>query len=347
MNVWMRIWLHSMMYGAGTSHELVGSQRDSHGCLLSGGYQWCPSTRACQRPWSDPCPEIHHLERCAIGFCEDEDACPRCRDGYECKGGGTLCAGTCYGQCVPIHEHEHKQGNEHDHPPRCLPQTCNSKYVCPSIKSCVRDGIRGYTTYVLSLKVMDPRVSGIYAIFGIGDHPMSIPKAYHVRKLHVDIGGHPPSYYEIDPNAKYDSWLTIGIEDGTEGILSSVGIDFSVWSETEALTIKNGAVFQMEPGKRPRRDEYVVAQLTVPTHSRERVSLNVQGHLSDDRNWRATDVVYTLGENANVIPEGCVSWYDGCNSCMIREGKIQGCTRRMCPSFERRPHCLRYEDNSH
>ena len=30
------------------------------------------------------------------------------------------------------------------------------------------------------------------------------------------------------------------------------------------------------------------------------------------------------------IPYNCASWYDGCNRCMINEGKIGGCTRMMC-----------------
>tara|TARA_A100001015_G_C14956218_1_gene698898 strand:+ start:813 stop:1199 length:387 start_codon:yes stop_codon:yes gene_type:complete len=42
---------------------LVGSQRDDHGCVLDGGYQWCESTNSCERPWETPCPVmpvLHH-----------------------------------------------------------------------------------------------------------------------------------------------------------------------------------------------------------------------------------------------------------------------------------------------
>lgn len=31
--------------------KVVGGDRDSFGCLPSGGYQWCPATGACERPW--------------------------------------------------------------------------------------------------------------------------------------------------------------------------------------------------------------------------------------------------------------------------------------------------------
>jgi len=29
-------------------------------------------------------------------------------------------------------------------------------------------------------------------------------------------------------------------------------------------------------------------------------------------------------------PVGCTSWYDGCNTCMVNNGKIMGCTKRAC-----------------
>ena len=39
----------------GDSQPLIGSQRDSHGCSLDGGYQWCESLNRCVRPWETPC----------------------------------------------------------------------------------------------------------------------------------------------------------------------------------------------------------------------------------------------------------------------------------------------------
>ncbi len=33
------------------SGKPVGADRDSHGCLPSGGYQWCPATATCERSW--------------------------------------------------------------------------------------------------------------------------------------------------------------------------------------------------------------------------------------------------------------------------------------------------------
>ena len=83
--------------------QMMGSQRDSHGCSLDGGYQWCETTQKCQRSWSEPCPALSSSdssERCHIGYCEDPNDCPTCEDGYECHSESMVCAGTCYGKCV-------------------------------------------------------------------------------------------------------------------------------------------------------------------------------------------------------------------------------------------------------
>lgn len=31
------------------------------------------------------------------------------------------------------------------------------------------------------------------------------------------------------------------------------------------------------------------------------------------------------------IPKNCLSWFDGCNNCMVNDGEIGGCTRKFCP----------------
>ncbi len=37
--------------------QLLGGDRDAHGCIGSAGYSWCESTNRCQRPWEEKCPE--------------------------------------------------------------------------------------------------------------------------------------------------------------------------------------------------------------------------------------------------------------------------------------------------
>ena len=37
---------------------LAGSQRDDHGCVTDGGYQWCETTQSCVRPWMTHCESL-------------------------------------------------------------------------------------------------------------------------------------------------------------------------------------------------------------------------------------------------------------------------------------------------
>jgi len=37
---------------------LLGEELDDHGCLISAGYKWCPSTDECLRPWMAHCQEF-------------------------------------------------------------------------------------------------------------------------------------------------------------------------------------------------------------------------------------------------------------------------------------------------
>ena len=329
-------WVGYICISEVNSQSFIGSQRDTHGCVLDGGYQWCDTTQKCQRPWSEPCPEMHHLERCTKDFCENPEDCPKCKEGYECKiSEDMMCAGTCYGQCVPL--------SLGDSSKDCLvSQPCSSEYVCPFIKSCIKDGIPGYTTYILALRVKDQHISGIYALFGSEQHPLYIPKAYHVPRLHTNIGGHPPIHSKMNSDSRYDSWLTIGVTDGNDGLLSSIGIDFTKWSETTSEVVSDGAVFAMNPLKMPRRKDYVIAQITIPTHVTEQLKANVQGHFQNsEKTWKATNIIFTLGVEKSRVPEDCISWYDGCNTCRVSQGDILGCTRMMC--FKRGdPYCRKY-----
>ena len=45
------------------------------------------------------------------------------------------------------------------------------------------------------------------------------------------------------------------------------------------------------------------------------------------------------------IPKGCVSWFDGCNVCIISDEKPAACTKKYCPpEFTKEPECLKFGD---
>lgn len=38
------------------NQQLVGGDKDEHGCIGSAGYAWCESKQKCLRNWEEPCP---------------------------------------------------------------------------------------------------------------------------------------------------------------------------------------------------------------------------------------------------------------------------------------------------
>jgi len=40
-----------------TQEQLVGSDRDEHGCIGSAGYSWCEGKQKCLRTWEEKCEE--------------------------------------------------------------------------------------------------------------------------------------------------------------------------------------------------------------------------------------------------------------------------------------------------
>jgi len=247
-------------------------------------------------------------------------------------------------------------------------QGCDSEYVCPKVTevtSCGENGLSGYSTYRLSLIIKNPNVKNIYAIYGSDENspkPMIIPPAYQsIINFNSNIGGVLPAIVNIDSDAQYDSWLTIGITDGnSDNEVMTVGIDFSTWSETSGIHTTNGAVFTMDPEINiVDGDEYIVAQITIPNDRSADLTLNAQGRTNceehnncnkDNRAWKQEGIIFNIEpptqNNQNNIPTNCISWYDGCNTCMVNNGQIGACTRMMCFRNDR-AYCTRFQTSGH
>tara|TARA_Y100001970_G_C14238065_1_gene863145 strand:- start:43 stop:1437 length:1395 start_codon:yes stop_codon:yes gene_type:complete len=245
---------------------------------------------------------------------------------------------------------------------------CDNEFVCPKVTevtSCGENGLSGYSTYRLSLIIKNPNVKNIYAIYGDGENfpkPMIIPPAYQsIINFNSNIGGVLPAIVNIDSDAQYDSWLTIGITDGnSDNEVMTVGIDFSTWSETSGIRTTNGAVFTMDPEINiVDGDEYIVAQITIPNDRSADLTLNAQGRTKceeynncnkDNRAWKQEGIIFNIEpptqNNQNNIPTNCISWYDGCNTCQVNNGQIGACTRMMCFRNDR-AYCTRFQTSGH
>jgi len=54
---------------------------------------------------------------------------------------------------------------------------------------------------------------------------------------------------------------------------------------------------------------------------------------------------FMMEEDDNEIPADCVSWFDGCNNCIVMEGEMAACTRKYCPpEMMEASKCLKYAE---
>ena len=109
----------------------------------------------------------------------------------------------------------------------------------------------------------------------------------------------------IDPNLRYDSWLTIGLINGDpEHKISSIGVDFTEWNMDNELTIHNGAIFLLDPTERTNvmPDNYIIGQLTIPNDQVKQSIFNIQGKRNDDSTWIERQVIFNLRNIIEGLP---------------------------------------------
>ena len=104
----------------------------------------------------------------------------------------------------------------------------NANYVKPIVETLASSVDSAHVTYRIKLELTDG-AHFLYAIIGDKKSPMHIPPAYQAPgRLNVNVGGVDPAIYRANPAAKFDSWLTIGITDGSK-VLASAGLNGAWW----------------------------------------------------------------------------------------------------------------------
>ena len=148
--------------------------------------------------------------------------------------------------------------------------------------------IDGHTTVQLVLDLDDGKAN-VYAMAGTAETTMVFPPAFQVgAPFGVDIGGVNPAFVAVVAEAEYDSWLTVGVIDGSAGsaIAASPGLGLDGWTEDAAFSTNNGAVFWMSPSDGPSGRGIVMAQITSAA-GRGRATADVQGKSSRGGDWTA------------------------------------------------------------
>ena len=130
-----------------------------------------------------------------------------------------------------------------------------------------------YTTIRLSA-TLPSTAANVYAMVGCSPSAaystctaMSFPAAYQVAApFGADTSGVNPAFFANMPNSEFDSWLTVGMTDGssTTAIASTPDFPWDSWTESQALSVSEGGVFWMDPNDGPVQGEDVTfAQLTL------------------------------------------------------------------------------------
>ncbi len=246
--------LVNMLFTTANAQMLVGSQRDDHGCVLDGGYQWCDYTQSCVRLWEEGCPEpaidpprVCNECRpipCARPYFPDTRNCRMVTDTDSCG---------CQTSC-PHYD--------------CRNTECQSDSDCRSNEFCRPTGNRY------------PMVNG---------RRLQLASSECVEKSGINetCGGYTPPEFQTR------------CLDGLECVNTM------------------GPMIADAPG-----------QCREPCQDNEL------------RNQYGDCVV-----QQTTIPDGCASWFDGCNTCSVRNGRIEMCTLMYC--FTNSPtRCMSYYRDS-
>tara|TARA_Y100001935_G_scaffold86596_1_gene71852 strand:- start:12083 stop:13147 length:1065 start_codon:yes stop_codon:yes gene_type:complete len=303
---------------------------DECGCIYGCGEIMC-------NPSPQICPDVMCMVNCENGQQIDENGCHTCL----CNSGSN----SNTEEVCPIKE-----------------KACNNAYVCPKITEithCSEGGIQGTTTYQLSLVLQNQNIQNIYAIFGDkieNNQRLIIPGAYQLQgPFRSNVGGISSDILSLSPNARFDSWLTIGITDGDpNNQLGAIGIDFDSWNLNNPLIVDNGAIFVMDPDYNLHGiTEVIIGQLTMPSQISAEAIINVEGKiLYEDEPWKELNIVFSisppLSDEAqnDYIPNHCILWYDGCNTCSVLNGEINICTHNLC-FMDGESRCLSFDQSGH
>jgi hypothetical protein len=184
---------------------------------------------------------------------------------------------------TPVEPHEHNL------PADIRESTTNAHGIVTTVAT---DGVDGYTTFRLTLS-LSAESRNVYTIFGESDNRMTFPPAFQAgAPVGVDIGGTVEAFWQIDATAQYDSWLTVGVDDGNQdGQISSIGIVWTDWSLTGGITVDDGAVFWMDPDNAPGGAS-LVAQLTMPTSQLWTATVGAQGRSKHGVDWQERGIQF-------------------------------------------------------
>ena len=281
-----------------------GSQRDEHNCVLDGGYEWCESNNACQRPWETPCEDVvEYCQASNVQTCRmacDDPVCPTANCAMRV---GNCCDYTCIEQSIDIST------------PEC-PKTCPPPEPCPMpmissncqivpaiIDNCGCENGCDTIDCSTSPKISEGGTCGgfmPYGMAGICDDGLEC--VYTMGPMVADA----PGICKPHCSTSRDQWGNC-IEEGCK-----------TWFD-------GCNTCEIEKDGSQTCTELVCYDLN------SRGEPECRDNLLGDGGPVSNPV-------APQIPNNCVTWYDGCNTCSVTNGVIGGCTMMYC-FVQNDPYC--------
>ena len=251
---------------------------------------------------------------------EDEDAPPVPQRSVTCTMAGVLRVAATWLFAVVL-PRCHGQDDSHD----VVLENGVTPYV-EVVSSGIIEGASGpgsFTTFRLSLVVAedpgvtDSAVGSCYTIYGdsgrgSGSHPLIMPPAWQAgAPFGSNVGGVDPAFVSIDPSAGRDSWVTLGMDDGTTAWSGSIDVNFDAWNLSHGLSVDDGGIFYMDPPTAPALSpgqHFLIAQLTLrDCRGPQTAMLSAQGktvlgmsEMDDNQNrhgktdWRQYDIIFNM-----------------------------------------------------
>merc|ERR1712166_450289 len=198
------------------------------------------------------------------------------------------------------------------------------KYVVPFLTKMSQSN-SGMDTYRFGVTLKDEAVN-LYTIMGTSKGAMVIPQAYQTPNFGVNYGGVKTGVIDAISAAGYDSWLSVGITDGSSG-LGSAGISWKSWTSTKGVSSKDCGIFWMNPAKTTATaaGQIVLGQLTIKTGVSPQWQMGMVGKTASGNPWREDNVNWSSSllrdrDCAGVFGGSAVVDCDGVCGSAVRDG---------------------------
>ena len=163
------------------------------------------------------------------------------------------------------------------------------------------ESISDHETFRIVINTEDSDLETIHSILGTVEEPLICPQAYHNNDANAGINHVGATEQNIIGDRKYDSYLTIGIQNVNSNF--TIFGDFTNWTESSNLEITDGLIRLNNELSMQNNNNIVIAQLTLPiTRTEFTFSAKLQGAHSSGETWNSYVSIIIPDDTSNLEP---------------------------------------------